>query len=96
MESLILENIKLRKYKFHHCVFDYMCHNVMFHRCGRGPVCGPTIHEQAHDRTYNKTFAISEDSDQPAHLRNERERLPYWVDAQADLSLCAGSFVIWI
>ena len=56
-----------------------------------------------------KTFAISEDSDQPAHprslirvfadrvcllqppgypMRDKRELLPYWVDVQADLSLC--------
>ena len=67
------------------------------------------IFEPAHDKTYNKTFATSEDLDQPALPRslirafadrmcrlqppgypkmNEREPLPYWVDVQADLSLC--------
>ena len=65
--------------------------------------------EPAHDNTYNKTCATSEDSDQPAHprslisvfadrmyllqppgypKRDERESLPYWVDVQADLSIC--------
>ena len=63
----------------------------------------------AYDKTYNKTCATSEDSDQPAHphslirvfaermcllqlriysKRNKRESFPFWVDAQADLSLC--------
>ena len=65
--------------------------------------------EPAHDKTYNKTCATSEDSDQPAHprslirvfadricllqpvgypKRDKGEPLPYWVDVQADLSLC--------
>ena len=69
----------------------------------------PFPFEPAHDETYNKTCATSEDSDQPAHpgslirvftdcmcllqlpgypKRDEREPLPYWVDVQADLSLC--------
>ena len=67
------------------------------------------INEPAHYKTYNKTCATSEDSDQPAHprslirvfadclcrlqppgypKRDIREPLPYWVDVQADLSLC--------
>ena len=65
--------------------------------------------EPGHDKTYNKTCATSEDSDQPAHLRSlirvfadrmcllqppgypKRDKqipLPYWVEVQADLSLC--------
>ena len=54
------------------------------------------------DKTYNKTCATREDSDQPAHLGSlislfadrmclqaiQRESLPYWVDVQTDLSLC--------
>ena len=65
--------------------------------------------EPVHNKTYNKTCATSEESDQPAHLcslirvfadgmsllqplgypkRNKKEPLPYWVDVQADLSLC--------
>ena len=63
--------------------------------------------EPAHDKTYNKTCATSEDSDQPLQLRSpvrvfadrkhllhppgypvrdKREPLPHWVDA--DLILC--------
>ena len=65
-------------------------------------------YEVAYGKTYNKTWATSEDSDQPTHLRslfslrwshvpstasrqfkrNKWESLPYWVDAQTDLSLC--------
>ena len=62
-----------------------------------------------HDKTYNKTCATSEDSDQPAHPRSlirvfadrmcllqppgypkkyKRGPSPYWMDVQADLSLC--------
>ena len=65
--------------------------------------------EPAHDKTYNKTCANSEDSDQSAHpcslirifadcmflqqptgypKRDKLEPFPYWVDIQADLSLC--------
>ena len=65
--------------------------------------------EPAHNKTYNKTYATSEDSDQPVHLhsllrvftdcmcllqppgyskRDKGESLTYWVDVQADLSLC--------
>ena len=28
---------------FHYSSFDYMCFTVMFHRLGRGPLCGPNI-----------------------------------------------------
>ena len=65
--------------------------------------------EVGHEKIYNKGYASSEDSDQPAHPRSlirvfaDRmcllqppgyskrdigEPLPYWVDVQADLSLC--------
>ena len=68
-------------------------------------------YEPAHDKTYNKTCATSEDSDQPQYLhslirvfadgmcllqppgcpkRDEQEPLPYWVDVQANLSLCCS------
>ena len=66
-------------------------------------------YEPAHDKTYNNSCSISEDSDQPAPPRSlirvladrmcllqppgnperdTRETLPYWVDVQADQSLC--------
>ena len=65
--------------------------------------------ESVQDKTYNRTWVTSEDSDQPAHpyslvrvfadrtcllqplgfpKKDEQELLPYWVDVQADLSLC--------
>ena len=60
------------------------------------------LNELAHDKTYNKTCVISEDSDQPSHphdgirllqplghpKRDKREFLLYRVDVHADLSLC--------
>ena len=56
-------------------------------------------HELAHDKIYNEICATSEDSDQTALITcclqppgypkwDKREPLPYWVDIQADLSLC--------
>ena len=61
-------------------------------------------YELAQDKTYDKTCATSEDSDQPvqtdqsihwSHVlstvspkRNKQEPLPYYVDVQAGLSLC--------
>ena len=38
--------------------------------------------EPAHEKTYNKTCATGEDSDQPSGnlKRDKREPLPYWVD----------------
>ena len=37
-------------------------HNIWFH--------GEIRNEPAHDKTYNKTCATIEDSDQPPHLRS--------------------------
>ena len=87
-------------------------HEFLFHLYIRVETVGLRLnktYEPAHDKTYNKTCATSEDSDQPAHPRslirvfvdpmcllqppgnskiNKRGLLPYWVDAQVDLSLC--------
>ena len=49
---------------------DYVLHwNVSLMR-QRPPTHTDQIFEPAHDKTYNKTCAISEDSDQPAHPRS--------------------------
>ena len=73
-------------------------------------------YEPVHDKTYNKTYTTSKNSDQPRHpcslirvfadcmcflqplpypKRDTREALPYWVDVQADLSLCWSNKSYW-
>ena len=51
---------------FHHCVYDYMCLNVMFYRWGRGPLCRPNRSARGSVQARKLQCCIWSDSIQPS------------------------------